>query len=55
MTNGPSGLLSLTGVHVVDTGTVTLDSLGPVPRGEGCCSRRWRGAVGVHFLPLMWR
>lgn len=26
-TNGPSGLLSLTGVNVVDTGTVTLTSL----------------------------
>jgi HK97 family phage major capsid protein len=28
-TNGPSGLLSLSGVNVVDTGTVTLDSLDP--------------------------
>lgn len=28
-TNGPSGLLSLTGVNVVDTGTVTLDTLDP--------------------------
>jgi HK97 family phage major capsid protein len=27
VTNGPSGLLSLTGVNVVDTGTVTLTSL----------------------------
>ncbi|NVN51311.1 phage major capsid protein [Mycolicibacterium hippocampi] len=26
-TNGPSGLLSLSGINVVDTGTVTLDSL----------------------------
>ena len=29
VTNGPSGLLSLSGVNVVDTGTVTLDSLDP--------------------------
>lgn len=29
VTNGPSGLLSLAGVNVVDTGTVTLDSLDP--------------------------
>ena len=29
MTNGPSGLLSLSGVNVVDTGTVTLTSLDP--------------------------
>lgn len=28
-TNGPSGLLSLTGINVIDTGTVTLDSLDP--------------------------
>ena len=28
-TNGPSGLLSLSGVNVVDTGTVTLTSLDP--------------------------
>ena len=28
-TNGPSGLLSLTGINVVDTGTVTLTSLDP--------------------------
>lgn len=27
--NGPSGLLSLTGINVVDTGTITLDSLDP--------------------------
>ena len=29
VTNGPSGLLSLTGINVVDTGTVTLTSLDP--------------------------
>lgn len=29
VTNGPSGLLSLAGVNVVDTGTVTLTSLDP--------------------------
>jgi hypothetical protein len=29
VSNGPSGLLSLSGVNVVDTGTVTLDSLDP--------------------------
>lgn len=29
VTNGPSGLLSLAGVNVVDTGTVALDSLDP--------------------------
>lgn len=29
VTNGPSGILSLTGVNVVDTGTVTMDSLDP--------------------------
>jgi HK97 family phage major capsid protein len=28
-TNGPSGLLSLSGINVVDTGTVTLTSLDP--------------------------
>lgn len=28
-TNGPSGLLSLTGINVVDTGTITLTSLDP--------------------------
>ena len=27
--NGPSGLLSLSGINVVDTGTITLDSLDP--------------------------
>lgn len=27
VTNGPSGLLSLTGVNVIDTGTILLDSL----------------------------
>jgi HK97 family phage major capsid protein len=29
VTNGPSGLLSLSGVNVIDTGTVTLTSLDP--------------------------
>lgn len=29
VTNGPSGLLSLAGVNVIDTGTVTLTSLDP--------------------------
>lgn len=29
VTNGPSGLLSLAGINVVDTGTVTLTSLDP--------------------------
>lgn len=29
VSNGPSGLLSLSGVNVIDTGTVTLDSLDP--------------------------
>ena len=39
VTNGPSGLLSLSGVNVVDHGTVTLDSLDLFHEAKGCRSR----------------
>jgi HK97 family phage major capsid protein len=32
--NGPSGILSLTGINVVDTGTITWDSLDPIHQAK---------------------
>lgn len=47
-TNGPSGLLSLSGVNVVDTGTVTLDSLDPFHQAKADALED--GANLTHFL-----
>ena len=36
--NGPSGLLSLSGINVIDTGTVTLTSLDPFHEAKAALS-----------------
>lgn len=52
--NGPSGLLSLAGVNVVDTGTVLLDSLDPFHDAKAAALAD--GAeVSVWILAPMWR
>lgn len=48
VTNGPSGLLSLTGVNVVDTGTVTLTSLDPFHQAKSDALAD--GATITHFI-----
>ncbi|CAJ1504166.1 phage major capsid protein [[Mycobacterium] holstebronense] len=48
VTNGPKGLLSLTGLNVVDTGTVTLDSLDPFHEAKAAALAD--GATLTHFL-----
>lgn len=47
-TNGPSGLLSLTGINVVDTGTVMLTSLDPFH--EAKVAALADGATLTHFI-----
>lgn len=47
-TNGPSGILSLTGINVVDTGTVTLTSLDPFH--EATAAALADGATLTHFI-----
>lgn len=47
-TNGPSGILSLTGINVVDTGTVTLTSLDPFHEAKAAALAD--GAVLSHFI-----
>lgn len=47
-TNGPSGLLSLSGINVVDTGTVTLTSLDPFHDAKAAALAD--GATLTHFL-----
>jgi len=48
VTNGPSGLLSLAGVNVVDTGTVALDSLDPFHEAKAAALAD--GATITHFI-----
>ncbi|CAN5676331.1 hypothetical protein BH10ACT9_BH10ACT9_28450 [soil metagenome] len=48
VTNGPSGLLSLTGINVVDTGTVTLTSLDPFHQAKSDALAD--GATLTHFI-----
>ncbi|CAN5888239.1 hypothetical protein BH10ACT9_BH10ACT9_35540 [soil metagenome] len=48
VTNGPSGILSLVGVNVVDTGTITLDSLDPFHEAKFAALAD--GAVITHFI-----
>lgn len=48
VTNGPAGLLSLTGVNAVDTGTVTLDSLDPFHQAKADALAD--GATLTHFI-----
>ncbi|WP_099024457.1 phage major capsid protein [Mycolicibacterium palauense] len=48
VTNGPSGLLSLVGVNVVDTGTVTLTSLDPFHDAKAAALAD--GAALTHFI-----
>lgn len=47
-TNGPSGLLSLSGIQVVDTGTVTLTSLDPFHDAKFAAQAH--GANLTHFI-----
>ncbi|WP_145012981.1 phage major capsid protein [Mycobacterium marseillense] len=47
-TNGPSGILSLTGINVVDTSTVTLTSLDPFHEAKTAALAD--GAVLSHFI-----
>jgi HK97 family phage major capsid protein len=47
-TNGPSGILSLAGVQVVDTGTVTLTSLDPFHEAKSAALAH--GATLTHFI-----
>jgi HK97 family phage major capsid protein len=47
-TNGPSGLLSLTGVQVVDTGTVTWATLNPIHRAKNAALAQ--GAELTHVV-----
>lgn len=48
VTNGPSGLLSLSGINVIDTGTVTLTSLDPFHEAKAASLAD--GATITHFL-----
>lgn len=48
VSNGPSGLLSLSGINVVDTGTVTLTSLDPFHEAKAAALAD--GATITHFL-----
>lgn len=48
VTNGPSGILSLTGVNVVDTGTITLTSLDPFHQAKADALAD--GATLTHFI-----
>lgn len=48
VTNGPAGLLSLAGVNVVDTGTITLDSLDPFHQAKA--DALTDGATLTHFI-----
>lgn len=48
VTNGPKGLLSLSGVNVVDTGTITLDSLDPFHQAKADALAD--GATLTHFI-----
>ncbi|OBC08992.1 capsid protein [Mycobacterium sp. 852013-50091_SCH5140682] len=48
VTNGPSGLLSLAGVNVVDTGSVTLTSLDPFHDAKAAALAD--GATITHFI-----
>lgn len=48
VSNGPSGLLSLSGVNVVDTGTVTLTSLDPFHEAKAAALAD--GATLSHFI-----
>jgi HK97 family phage major capsid protein len=48
VTNGPSGLLSLAGVNVIDTGTVTLTSLDPFHEAKAAALAD--GAELTHFI-----
>lgn len=47
-TNGPSGLLSLSGIQVVDTGTLTLTSLDPFHTAKADALNN--GATLTHFI-----
>ncbi|KWX22314.1 capsid protein [Mycolicibacterium wolinskyi] len=46
--NGPNGLMSLVGVNVIDTGTITLDSLDPFH--EAKAAALIDGATITHFV-----
>ena len=48
VSNGPSGLLSLSGINVVDTGTVTLDSLDPFHEAKAAALAD--NATLTHFI-----
>ncbi|MBI3227180.1 MAG: phage major capsid protein [Mycolicibacterium cosmeticum] len=48
VTNGPSGLLSLTGINVVDTGTVTLTTMDPFHEAKAAALAD--GAELTHFI-----
>lgn len=48
VSNGPSGLLSLSGVNVVDTGTITLDSLDAFHEAKATALAD--GATLTHFI-----
>jgi HK97 family phage major capsid protein len=48
VTNGPSGILSLTGVNVIDTGTVTFDTLDPFHEAKAVALAD--GASLTHFV-----
>lgn len=48
VTNGPAGILSLSGVNVVDTGTITLTSLDPFHQAKADALAD--GATLTHFI-----